>query len=367
MASALVIGAGLIGTSVALALSGRGVRVYLRDADPIAARTAAALGAGTTDTPSGPADVALLAVPPGQVVSVLASAQAAGLAHVYTDVASVKGLPLRASIAAGCDVASFVGGHPMAGRELSGPVAAQPDLFAGRPWILTPLPETSPEALRVVRETIQLCGATPVEMAATEHDEAMALVSHTPHLVSAVMAARLVDVEPYVARLAGQGLRDVVRIAGGGSQLWTDILAANATAVADVLDGLAEDLRSTISALRDIGSGTHRASGAVAALTDLLDRGRTGHRVLPGKHGTPQEPCEDVHVVIGDMPGELAQCLAAVGAAGVNVEDMELDQNPGRASGTVRLQVSAAAAAVLPTVLNELGWKAHGGTTAAEK
>lgn len=128
-----VVGTGLIGTSVALAARLRGVTVFLSDRDPLAARTAAALGAGLAEEPVGPVDLAVLAVPPSMVGGVLARAQRRFLARSYTDVASVKSLPVRMVLSQAPDPARFVGGHPMAGRERSGPLAARADLFHGRP------------------------------------------------------------------------------------------------------------------------------------------------------------------------------------------------------------------------------------------
>ena len=128
----VVIGTGLIGTSVALALREQDITVWLADRDADAVRLAAEIGAGQPlppgGVPGGPADVAVLAVPPAAVAPELRAAQARGLARAYTDVASVKELPLAAARELGCDLASYVPGHPLSGRERSGPAAAQ-----GRP------------------------------------------------------------------------------------------------------------------------------------------------------------------------------------------------------------------------------------------
>lgn len=138
MRTALVIGTGLIGTSAALALAGRGVTVHLADHDPEQARTAAALGAGTDEAPEGPVDLAIVAAPPAHVAAVLADAMGRGVARGYIDVASVKGGPRRELEGLGLDLSSYIGTHPMSGREKSGPLAASGDLFEGRPWVLTP-------------------------------------------------------------------------------------------------------------------------------------------------------------------------------------------------------------------------------------
>ncbi|MGW7488578.1 prephenate dehydrogenase [Streptomyces sp. NPDC054786] len=357
MRSAVVVGTGLIGTSVALCLAGHGVQVHLRDADDDSGRTASALGAGLLAPPAQPADLAVVAVPPALVGQVLAEVQQEGLARHCMDVASVKRGPLRDAEARGCDLSSCIGSHPMAGRELSGPLAAQAALFQGRPWVLTPTASTGTETLNLALELVALCGAVPVLMDAAEHDRAVALVSHTPQLVASLMAARLEGAESSTVRLAGQGLRDVVRTAASSSAMWMDILDANAGAVAAVLNDLAADLTETVRALRDLSTtdGAGRAAGT-ARLADLLHRGNAGHRRIPGKHGAVATRYDSVAVLIGDQPGELARLLADVGAIGVNVEDVKIEHSPRDASGLVELSVASGAEPSLVAALQARGW-----------
>ncbi len=161
-----------MGTSVALAAREAGAQVWLSDSDDAVERLAADLGAGEIlpagGVPGGRADLAVLAMPPAAVAAALASAQERDLASVYTDVASVKVLPIAQARQLGCDLASYVAGHPLAGSERSGPAAARADLFLGRPWALCPLPETAPEAFAAVRSLVHACGAVPVEVDARE-------------------------------------------------------------------------------------------------------------------------------------------------------------------------------------------------------
>ncbi len=227
--SAVVVGTGLIGTSIALALRERGVRVWLADRDPASARLAADIGAGTVAGAdladlTERADLAVLAVPPAAAAAVLATAQAAGAARWYTDVASVKGAVLEQAAALGCDLASFVPGHPLSGRERSGPAAARADLFLGRPWVICPEPGTAPEAIAAAAALVRCCQAQEVRLTAAEHDRYVALVSHAPHVVAAAMAARLADAAEPALMLSGQGIRDVTRIAAGDSRMWAQIL-----------------------------------------------------------------------------------------------------------------------------------------------
>jgi prephenate dehydrogenase len=352
-----VIGTGLIGTSLALALRERGCEVWLSDRDPAAAALAESLGAGRIrpagGLPGGPAELAVIAVPPAATGPMLAEVQAAGLARWYTDVASVKELPLASARELGCDITTFVPGHPISGRERSGPAAARADLFLGRPWAICPAPETRQDAVAAVCELAAACGSQPVRMSAGEHDAWAALVSHVPHLTSTLLAAALTRAPEEALALAGQGLRDMTRIAAGDSELWTQILTANAAPAADLLASLAADLSATASVLAELAKGDRAAS---ARLTELLDRGRAGVARIPGKQGGPAPSYRVVQVVIGDRPGELARLFQAAGEAGINIEDVRIEHSPGLPAGVAELYVAPPAAAGLAAALAAGGW-----------
>lgn len=357
MRTALVIGTGLVGTSAALALSARGVDVHLTDHDDSAVRTAAALGAGTAGAPQAPVDLVIVAVPPAHVAPTLADALARRLGRAYLDVASVKGGPRRDLEALGCDLSAYIGTHPMAGRERSGPLAATADLFEGRPWVLTPTPDSDTEVLNLALELVALCRAVPVVMDADAHDRAVALVSHTPQLVSSMVAARLEHADDSAVRLCGQGILDVTRIAGSGPAMWMDILAANPGPVADVLADIAADLAGAVAALRALESGDEdKRRGGAAGIEDILRRGNAGRAKVPGKHGAAPKPYEIVAVLIGDQPGELARVFADAGAAGVNIEDVRIEHSTGQQAGLVQLMVEPRSAPTLAAALRERGW-----------
>ncbi|MET9647421.1 prephenate dehydrogenase [Streptomyces syringium] len=357
MRTALVIGTGLIGTSAALALAGRGVQVHLMDHDPAQARTAAALGAGTDEAPEGAVDLVIVAVPPAYVANTLAEAIRGGLARGYLDVASVKGGPRRELETLGCDLTGYLGTHPMAGRERSGPLAATADLFEGRPWVLTPTRDTDTEVLNLALELVALCRAVPVVMDADAHDRAVALVSHTPQLLSSMVAARLRDADETAVRLCGQGIRDVTRIAASDPRMWIDILSANPGPVADVLAAVAGDLDETVRALRALQSAEEdkRDEGA-AGIEDVLRRGNAGRSRVPGKHGAAPAAYETVTVLIGDQPGELARIFADAGREGVNIEDVRIEHATGQQAGLIQLMVEPSMAPGLTAALRERGW-----------
>ncbi|MCQ9135261.1 MULTISPECIES: prephenate dehydrogenase [Streptomyces] len=357
MRTALVIGTGLIGTSAALALVQRGVVVHLADHDREQARTAAALGAGADEEPEGPVDLAIVAAPPAHVAGVLADAMRRGVARGYLDVASVKGGPRRELEALGLDLSAYIGTHPMSGREKSGPLAATGDLFEGRPWVLTPTRDTDTEVLNLALELVSHCRAVPVVMDADAHDRAVALVSHMPHLVSSLVAARLEHAEEAAVRLCGQGIRDVTRIAASDPRMWIDILSANPGPVADLLTEVAADLAETVQALRALQSGddAKRRDGA-GGVEDVLRRGNAGQVRVPGKHGAAPRAYEVVAVLIDDQPGQLARIFADAGQAGVNIEDVRIEHATGQQAGLVQLMVEPKSAQVLATALRERGW-----------
>ncbi|MFE0522609.1 prephenate dehydrogenase [Streptomyces sp. NPDC058954] len=357
MRTALVIGTGLIGTSAALALSQRGVVVHLTDHDPEQARTAAALGAGTDEAPDGPVDLAIVAAPPAHVATLLADAMRRGVARGYIDVASVKGGPRRELEALGLDLASYIGTHPMSGREKSGPLAATGDLFEGRPWVLTPTRDTDTEVLNLALELVSHCRAVPVVMDADAHDRAVALVSHMPHLVSSMVAARLQNAEEAAVRLCGQGIRDVTRIAASEPGMWIDILSANPGPVADLLSDVAADLDETVRALRALQSSDEdKRQEGTSGIEDILRRGNAGQVRVPGKHGSAPRAYEVVAVLIDDQPGQLARIFADAGRAGVNIEDVRIEHATGQQAGLVQLMVEPQAAPVLTAALRERGW-----------
>ncbi|PDP85660.1 prephenate dehydrogenase [Glycomyces fuscus] len=349
-----VVGTGLIGTSVALAASRHGVAVHLLDRDPAAARTAAALGAGTVGAPDGAVDLAVIAVPPGTVGAVLAEQQLRGLARAYTDVASVKSAPGRDVLGAIADPATFIGGHPLAGREKAGPLAARADLFEGRTWVLTPTAATARPVLNRALEMICLCGAVPVMMDSQAHDDAVALTSHAPHVVASLMAARLRGGSEEAFRLAGQGLRDTTRVAGGDPRLWTDILRSNSGPLVGVLRDLHEDLSLVLAAL-DVLSRAEpgRESLESGRVRDLLDRGVEGLGLLSREQ--PRGGAR-LRVALEEAPGELARLLAVLEESGVTADDV----SPSWERDTLSVEFTAAATATGPLLrrLEAEGWSA---------
>jgi len=345
-----IIGVGLLGTSVALACRRAGLEVLLSDTSPAHVRTASGLGAGRPRTPDDRPQLVVVAVPPAHLGGVIADALAAGEATV-TDVGSVKSAPL-AEVADRCPdhVRRYVGGHPMAGSERSGPLTASASLFGGRPWAVTPHPDADPEAEQLVDELARVCGAVPVRLDPAQHDRAVARTSHVPHLMSALVAARLAEAPADHLALSGQGVRDVTRIAAGDPNLYGQIVAGNAAAVAELLGEVRSQLDTLITAV---------STGDATSLAALLQEGVAGTAAIPGKHGGPATPTESVFVSVPDHPGELARLFVDAGESGVNIEDVHIDHDPGRPVGVLELVVAQHHADHLHSSLESRGWVTH--------
>ena len=233
-----IVGCGLMGGSVALALRRAGLVRHIAgySRSPASSRRALELGVideacvSAADAARG-AEVVLLSVPVASTLEVLESIRTAlAPAALCMDVGSTKRDVVNAArTALGADVAGFVPAHPIAGKERAGVEAADADLYRDRRVILTPLAETDPERTRRARTLWEAMGAVVSDMSPEEHDRAFAAVSHLPHLLAFAYVAAVAR-QPEGARmlqLAGSGFRDFTRIAGAEPAMWRDILLAN--------------------------------------------------------------------------------------------------------------------------------------------
>ncbi len=368
----LIIGSGLLGASLGLALSRGGIDVFLSDASPTSEQLAVDMGAGRALQTVRTVEplLVVVATPPDVAGECVVRALQDYPEAVVTDVASVKSavqqevLELATSTGDATLAARYVGSHPMAGRERSGAGAADPDLFIGRPWVVVAHEASSNKAIVAVRTLATDVGAVVVQLDASTHDHAVALVSHVPQLVSSLLAARLADAPSEALSLAGQGLRDTTRIAASDSRLWTVILAGNAGPITQVLDALSDDLNALREHLHRAAQGGPLTGGSVGAVNRVMEAGNRGVERIPGKHGGVPVHFAEVEVLVPDEPGELGHLFTELGSIGVNIEDFTVDHAARQRVGVARIMVDPTRAREAEVELVKRGWRiiAHAST-----
>ncbi|WP_312181005.1 prephenate dehydrogenase [Arthrobacter sp.] len=351
----LVIGTGLLGASIGLGLRARGIDVALSDISPSTEAVAKDIGAGRllSDVEAGFApELVVVAAPPDVTAPLVTQALKDWPAAVVVDIASVKASVLADLEATGADLSRYVGTHPMAGREKSGPVAALGDLFMSKPWVICAGEHSAAEAVKTAEALAIDLGAVVSRMDAEDHDQSVALISHLPQVMSSLVASRLQETPPASLALAGNGLRDVTRIAASDPKLWVQILSGNAPRLVSILQGVREDLNRLINTLEN-----PEADGARLDMAQLISEGNTGQARIPGKHGTPPQSFTSFTVLVDDTPGQIAQLLTEIGEIGVNLEDLRLEHASGRQVGRAEISVLPSKVHGLVSELTSRGWK----------
>lgn len=306
-----VLGLGLIGGSICVALRDRGWVISGDDNDQ--GRVAEALSRGIISAPGldPAAEITFVAVPVMAVVDQVRRALAE-TTGVVSDVGSVK-----AAVCGAIGDARFIGGHPMAGSELEGLDGADPDLFAGAVWVLTPTSGTSDTAFSIVAAVVNDLGAEVVGLDPARHDELVAVVSHVPHLTAATLmgvAGSRATEHAALLRLAAGGFRDMTRIASGHPAIWLDICNENREAIVATLTMLIDGLSSMKSIV---------AEGDRAQLLARLTSAREARSNLPSRIKMPSELSE-VRIPIPDRPGAAAEVFTLAAEIGVNIANFEV-------------------------------------------
>ena len=308
---ATIIGTGLIGGSIGLALRNQGWRVSGVDADPTSAERALALGA-IDGSGIDPAATITFVAAPVRAIGAEVRRALAETTGVVTDVGSVK-----ASLVAEIDDPRFVGGHPMAGSEQLGVEGSSADMFQGAVWVLTPVAHTDADQYATVDAIVRSFGAEVVALPPDRHDALVAVVSHVPHLTAAALmsiADERADEHAALLRLAAGGFRDMTRIAAGSPAIWPDICAENRGAIVEMIDQLTGEL----GRLRDLV-----AEGDRASLLATLERAQQARRNLPSRIAQPSAMAE-VRVPVPDRGGVIAEVATLAAELGVNIADFEI-------------------------------------------
>ena len=345
---ALVVGTGLIGGSIALGLRRRGWHVTGIDADDDRQREALLGGVIDAAGDDPLAEVIFVAVPAAGVAGVvrrLLGDEARRPDAVVTDVSGVK-----TAIVDEADHPRFIGGHPMAGSEQVGLHGADPDLFEGAVWVLTPTPATDLRAFERLRGVVLSLGADVLVLSAEDHDRLVAVVSHVPHLVAATLmnaASTGAEQDGALLRLAAGGFRDMTRVAAGHPGIWPDICAENAVPIVEALDALVGDLRI----VRERVAAHDRE-----ALLGALQRASAARRSLPARVARPEHLAE-LRIPVPDRAGVLAEITSLAADAGIGIYDIEIAHSAEGPRGVLILVVDGADADTLTAAVESHGYR----------
>lgn len=357
-----MIGTGLIGGSVGLALKKRrpDVTVVAFDRDPASSARAKARGAADeiVDDPSSAvlgADIVILATPVRSIAGIVSEvAPSLSPGAVLTDVGSTKARLVAEVETSLPEGVTFIGGHPMAGAAEDGIEAATSDLFDGAWWVLTPTTSSDAADYRRLHGLLTTLGARVMALAPEEHDELMAIISHVPQLTATALmtqAATRGEDHAGLLALAAGGFRDVTRIAASNPEIWLDICEENAAAISSALTHFAERLEG----LRDLVERQDREGLRLVFLA-----AREARRNLP--HKAVEGDLFEVTMPVPDRPGVLAEVTTTIGNLGVNIEDLGISHATEGGRGVLTLAITGRAEAErAASVLVELGYdaKAH--------
>ncbi|MGA2472442.1 MAG: prephenate dehydrogenase [Acidimicrobiales bacterium] len=345
---ALVVGTGLIGGSIALGLRRRGWHVSGLDSDE--GREHQALESGVIDAAGDDpeAEVVFVATPATSAADVarrILRDEGRPADVVVTDVSGVK-----TAIVAEADHPRFIGGHPMAGSEQIGLHGADPDLFEGAVWVLTPTATTDLGAFDRLKGVVMSLGADVLVLSPSDHDRLVAVVSHVPHLVAATLmnaASAGAEQDGALLRLAAGGFRDMTRVAAGHPGIWLEICAENASPIVDALDALVRDL----TAMR------HRvATHDRDALLGVLQKASAARRNLPARVVRPEHLAE-LRIPVPDRAGVLAEITSLAADAGIGIYDIEIAHSAEGPRGVLILVVDGADAGTLTAAVEARGYR----------
>ncbi len=340
MGPVAIIGVGMMGGSLGLALRARAGVADIRgfDPDPAAvraglARGAITHGAATAGEAVDGAAAVFVATPVGLIAGLARQALAVSAQDcVVSDVGSSKSGVLGALSAS--ERERFIGGHPVCGSERGGVAHAREDLFAGATYFLTPAAEARPELFERLHTIVAATGARPSAIDADVHDRLMALVSHLPHVIASALIHQAAATAPQgreALRSAGPSFTDLTRVAGANPPLWADILLANRDAVIRAIGEQTERLGEVAAAL---------ASGDREWLEGFMDAAADGRARL--REAEPEVLSEPWRLVVAmpNRPGVISDVATILGHAHINIEDLSLRSGAGEEEGELSVVVT---------------------------
>ena len=343
-----IVGCGLIGTSIALALAQNEHEIWVADSNPRNLQLAQDL-IGEKLVESAQYDLTLIATPVPAIIKIIREKNFNKSSKVI-DIGGIKSEVIN-EVEKFPDLASkYISTHPMAGRESSGPENARADLFQGRAWIVTPTKYSELACIDFASNLGKELGATSYLLGAKEHDQAMAAISHLPQILSSLMGNLLYDETQSSLEFAVQGLRDISRLADSNAQMWRDLILLNK---AEVLLRIENALKLLANLQADLKNDNREN------VENFFQSGKEGRSKIPGKHGARARDYSYLPIVIDDKPGQLARIFDECAICQVNIEDLSIEHSPNQDTGLITLALSHDDAKRLTHQLNENGWRVH--------
>jgi prephenate dehydrogenase len=342
-----IIGTGLIGTSIALNLAEKGWPLELLDISDRKRKLANDLVPDAKKLDQ--VELVIVATPPGASFQAILEAHQINPQALVIDVGSVKS-KLQHEVEDFPELSKrFIGTHPIAGRERSGAESARSDLFNERAWIVTPSSDVNEDDVKKVFTLIEELGAHPYLMTTSAHDNLFAKISHLPQVISVALASSISDLGEDLS-LAGQGLRDMLRISASEGELWSEILLNNQEEIIEAIEDFQDILESLTEAIED---------NDASKIIEIFDDVRNVSKRVSAKHGMKPRDYTYLNVVIEDKPGQLGALFNECSEISVNVEDLNIEHSPNQATGLIRLALSEIDSKALEEHLVAKGWKVH--------
>lgn len=347
-----IIGIGVIGGSLGMALRSccPGVTIAGRDLDPEIVARAIELGAidqSLDERFLSECDLVILASPLKAMPAIIEQIKD----HIkpdaiISDVGSVKGWIMQLLGRDLPESVHIIGGHPMAGSEKSGLQAADKFLLENAAYILTPQPGTPDEPVQELTNLLRAIGARVVIMTAPEHDQAVARVSHLPHLMSVSLINNLKSRPEYLT-LAGGGLRDSTRTAASDPDLWQDILMLNA-------DAVVQELESIQHIIQDLQFKLQRKN--IRELNHHLRSASIIRKNMPNLRPCLDDAC-DLIAIVPDQPGVIGTVGTLLGQADINIQNLQMLNVRDADEGSIKITVKRESANAACEILKKHGFQ----------
>lgn len=332
ISSVMIVGVGLIGGSVAMALKDISIGIRTVGVASRESTVAEALGTGyfdeayqTDDTridrilAGGGVDLVLLAMPPQHARGYFERIENSGYRGIVTDTVSTKTEICRIAEDTLSDPTRFIPGHPMAGREVNGLAGATQGLFAGRYWILCPDSRTDHDAFLALHSLVVAMGARCISLPREEHDNMVALISHVPHMVASSLvelARRHAGEGEELYRITGGGFKDSTRVAAGSPELWTEIAMSNRGPISQGLKEFGEIVGHVEEMV---------AEGDEQGLESFLEGTSSTRQRIPAAWSATSEKLWMLQVSMENHPGIVAAVTSIAGKLGCNIQSIDIE------------------------------------------